>query len=158
MNDAELRAAIAQFLSDRSTMALATCGNGPWAASVFFVSDAEFRLYFVTDPRTRHGRHLLDSGTAAAAINDDCQDWMTIQGIQLEGSVAKVESAQRPHALRLYLEKFPAIARLVDSPAGEPERLIGERLAASPFFRLQPRRIRLIDNTRGFGSKSELVL
>lgn len=158
MSDAELRARIAQLLSDRCTMTLATCGNGPWAASVFFVSDPQFNLHFVTDPKTRHGQDLVDSGSAAAAINEDCRDWMTIQGIQLEGSVVQIEPAERAHVLGLYLDKFSTVRELVQSPKTDQERLIGERLTASPFFRLQPARIRLIDNTRGFGSKAELFL
>lgn len=158
MSDAELRARIAQFLQDRNTMALATCGNSPWAASVFFVADAELTLYFVTDPKTRHGGDLVASGQAAAAINEDCHDWMTIRGVQLEGAVVRVEPDNRERVLAIYLAKFSAVQRLIDAPTNEQERLIGERLAASPFFALRPSRIRLIDNSRGFGQKVELLL
>ena len=158
MTDAGLRERVERFFSQRNTMTLATAGELPWAASVFFVADAALSLYFVTDPKTRHGGDLVASGYAAAAINEDCDDWMTIAGAQLEGPVSQVEVSAREEVLDLYLTKFPAVAALVNSPADDQERLIGRRLAASPFFCLRPKRIRLIDNARGFGSKAELTL
>lgn len=152
------RRRIANFLAARNTASLATRGDQrPWAASVFFVSDDDLNLYFVTDPKTLHGQHL-DDGPVAATINEDVGDWSAIQGVQLTGWANRLSDAERSAALPLYLRKFPDVRHMVDAPTSEQERLIGERLMATPFYRVKPDWIRLIDNRIRFGFKEELTL
>jgi uncharacterized protein YhbP (UPF0306 family) len=70
------RAAIGDLLETHNTATLATSGaDGPWAAAVFFASDADLNLYFVSDPRTRHARDLAVCPEVAAAIHADCSAW-----------------------------------------------------------------------------------
>ena len=152
-----LRSDIDQFLRGHNTISLATTRAGePWAASVFFASDAQLNLYFVTDPKTHHGSDLQANSRVAGTINADCERWAEIRGAQLTGHAAPVAEAQREQVLALYLEKFSEVAQLLRQPGSEQDRMIGERLAATPFYRLIPDWIRLIDNTRRFGFKQEL--
>ena len=158
MSDA-LRARVHAMLEAHSTATLATAGEGgPWAASVFYASDEAPHLYFVTDTATRHGRNLQAGGAVAAAINADVTDWHEIRGLQLEGTASIVPEAGRPSAMQVYLRKFAGVQRLVDAPRDDSERLIGQRLAKIPLWRLAPRRIRVLDNRERFGWKEELVL
>jgi len=155
----ELKAAVRELLTAESTLTLATSGpDGPWAAAVFFASDEALNLYFVSDPRTRHGRDLAARGCAAAAVHPDCGHWNDIRGLQLEGSVCVLDGAARETALQCYLAKFPRIRSLYEQPKGDGETLIASRLRQASLFRLAPARIRLIDNGRGFGFKAELQL
>ncbi|MEO8445761.1 MAG: hypothetical protein ABI567_12210, partial [Gammaproteobacteria bacterium] len=55
-------------------------------------------------------------------------------------------------------KKFPDVARLFDDPRDENEKLIASRLQRTPFWRLTPAWIRLIDSSRGFGWKWETTL
>jgi len=154
-----LRTRIRQMLASHATMTLATAGpEGPWAAAVFYASDGAFHLYFVTEPHTRHGADLTRAGRVAAAIHADVADWHDIRGLQLEGSVRELSDAERAAGMEVYLNRFPAVRRLAQSPAGEEERRIGERLARIPLWRLVPSRIRILDNRERFGWKEEIRL
>lgn len=155
----EIRGRVRRRLEAHNTATLATTGPaGPWAATVFYASDARLRLYFVSDPRTRHGRDLDGHPEAAAAINADCPDWTDILGLQLTGSTTTCTGRDREQALDLYLAKFPAVRALIEQPGSADAAVIAERLAAATLYCLTPRWIRLIDNGRGFGFKEELRL
>ncbi len=154
-----LRTRIRQMLASHGTMTLATTGpEGPWAAAVFYASDGAFHLYFVTDPRTRHGANLLREARVSAAINSDASDWNAVRGLQLEGEARELSAGERAAGMEVYLERFPGVRRLSEAPRDAAERQIGERLARIPLWRLAPSRIRVIDNREGFGWKEELAL
>jgi uncharacterized protein YhbP (UPF0306 family) len=145
------------MLEAHSTATLATAGeDGPWAATVFFASDADLNLYFVSDHRTRHGRHLAARPEAVAAIHPDCATWAEVQGLQLTGRVEILEGVNREAGLRCYLAKFHDVSALFERPRGADQETIAERLKAASLYRLKPHWIRLIDNRRGFGYKEEL--
>jgi hypothetical protein len=95
------RKAVRHLLETHNTVTLATCEEGrPWAATVFFASDAELNLYFVSDQRTRHGRCLAAEGRAAGAVNPDCANWTDVCGLQLEGRVRILKGAERLAGLK----------------------------------------------------------
>lgn len=157
--DHDVLPAIRRMLASYSTMALGThSAAGSWVATVFYASDEQLRLFFVSDPRTRHGRDLAAEPQASAAINADVSTWDDVRGLQLTGSVSVLTGPEREHALGSYLEKFPDVRRLFESPRDEHERIIGERLRGANFYALVPAWIRLIDNRNGFGWKREVRL
>ena len=138
-------------------MSLATCGdNTPWAATVFFVADQNYSLYFVSGETSRHSQHIEANSLVAATVNQDHDDWLTITGLQIEGIVSIVSDVQKHDVLEKYLRKFPSIQRLNANPSSDQERKIAGRLMSSPFYKLQPINIKLIDNSLGFGTKMEL--
>ena len=148
--------AVRRLFEAHNTVTLATVGeDGPWAATVFFASDADLNLYFVSDHRTRHGRHLAASSEAAGAINPDCSAWGDVRGLQLTGRVETLEGLARVAGLRHYLAKFHDVRALFETPSNPDEETIAERLKAAHLYRLKPHWIRLIDNRRGFGYKEE---
>lgn len=150
---------IRELLAGHSTVTLATSHDGsPWAAAVFYASDDNLDLYFVSDLRTRHGRDLDRHGRVAAAINHDVGTWGGVLGLQLEGRAAVLEGGPRQAALDCYLAKFPDIQRLFDKPRDQNEKIIADRLQRAPFWRLTPSWIRLIDSRHGFGWKWETAL
>jgi uncharacterized protein YhbP (UPF0306 family) len=154
-----LRSRIRHLLAAHAAMTLATTGStGPWASAVFYASDAAFHLYFVTDPRTRHGANLLADARVSAAIHADVSGWNDIRGLQIEGKAHALSEAERATGMEVYLNRFPDVRRLAESPRDDAERRIGERLARIPLWRLAPARIRVIDNREAFGWKEELVL
>lgn len=148
-----------ELLRACNTMSIATCdGSIPWAASVFFVADPEYNLFFISSESSRHCVNTSVNPVAAVTINKDHDDWLTICGLQIEGRVSVVPKRFQKSTLESYLEKFPNIKSLRASPKNDQERLIAQRILGSDFYQLQPTRIRLIDNESGFGSKSELPL
>jgi hypothetical protein len=155
----DLRAEIRRLLEDYNTLALATSGDGvPWVASVFYVSDGDLNLYFVSDHRTRHAREMAANPRVALAINADPDNWNDVRGLQVEGQTARVEGMERAKALALYLGKFTSVKALFETPKSADEHAIVQRLRSTDFWRVTPSFIRIIDNSRGFGFKAELQL
>ncbi len=157
--DEDLLAAARRLLAAHGTVTLATTnGRQPWAAAVFYASDADLNLYFVSDPATRHGRDLAANGEAAAAVHSDCAAWSQVRGLQLRGSVTLLDGPERDAGLALYLSKFTDVRRLFEDPASADEAKIGRRLRAAGLYRFTPAWLRLIDNRQGFGARREAEL
>ena len=158
MSDAD-RDAIRQMLEAHNTITLATCDAGkPWAASLFFASDKHLNLYFVSDYRTQHARHIEECAEVVATVNADCARWADVRGLQIAGTCTAVTGLDRVNALRHYLAKFSDVRALFEAPKGDDEETIARRLKAATMYRLAPNWIRLIDNRRWFGYKQELDL
>lgn len=158
MTDA-LRAAIREMLASVTTMSLSTCRDGrPWAATVFFASDPEFGLYFVSDSRTRHAEDIAAGSAVAATITPECTHWHDVRGLQLEGRAEVLDGIARLAGLKCFLGRFPDVRALFERPQGDDEQTIAERLRSANLYCLRPSRIRLIDNSRGFGFREELWL
>ncbi len=159
MMQEEDRSAVRDLLESYNTISLATCHDGkPWNASLFFASDKHLNIYFVSDYRTRHARHIQESDIAVAAINADCALWTEVRGLQVEGRVTVTSGLERMNALRYYLGKFRDVKALFEAPKDDNERTIAERLKAANMYCLKPTWIRLIDNRRWFGYKAEFDL
>lgn len=147
---------VRELLAAHGTLTLATTAGGTaWAATVFYASDAQLNLYFVSDLRTRHGREMARESRVAAAINRDVCTWDEVIGLQLEGRASVLQGDERQQALAIYLARFPDVRRLFEEPRNDSEKVIADRLRQTPFWRLTPDWIRLIDSSRGFGWKWE---
>lgn len=153
MPHANLRTRIERFLGTHHVMTLATASyNGPWAAAVFYASD-RLDLYFVSWHGSRHCADFETGSTVAAAIHGECRDWRRVKGVQLEGLAKRLSGKERARAQRLYGSKFP---RLADPQAAPPQ--VASALRKSHWYRLVPKRLRFIDNSRGLGHREELVV
>ena len=140
----DIRARIIAYLQAHNTMTLATEHSGiPSACSLFYVSD-DVDLYFVSETRTRHALHIEGNASVAVTISDDHRDWRTITGIQLEGTCLLLDAIGAARPLAWYARKFPFVAQL------------GAAFASVRCYKITPRWVRLVDNTRGFGFKEEL--
>jgi len=135
------------YLAHHNTLTLATERDRiPFACSLFYAND-NFDLYFCSETKTRHAENLKSNPRVAAAIHEDCRDWRAIQGVQLEGACAGVsDPIASARALALYAIKFPFVAQL------------GAVMAKVSFYKITPRWVRFVDNTRGFGFKEEISL
>lgn len=145
-------------MREHNSMTLSTYGEGMlWAAAVFY-ANSEFTIYFVTDPKTRHGRNILENPTIAATINEDYGDWRKIKGIQLEGRAEIVTSrSEKAKALATYLRKFPSVTEFFSSPSKLSFAMF-TKVTSTTFFKISPSRILLLDNERGFSHREELVV
>ena len=158
MTDATL-SDVRDILEANNTLTLATCSHDlPWAATVFYASDAKLNLYFVSDRRTRHAREMASGRVISAAINPDCARWSEVHGLQIRGSATVLEGTRRMKALAVFLAKFSDVKDLFEAPKSADEETIGERLKNANLYCLAPDWIRLIDNRRWFGYKAEFDL
>lgn len=158
MSEGETRRRIAEFLSERTTVAIATVGEEglPASAAVFYAADEQLNLYFLTEERTEHGRNLLANPQVAGAIYEDGQDWRAIRGLQLKGRAEIATGAALTRAIKTYASRYVFVASLLAGQSG-PAALTGP-LARARFWVLRPAWYRLTDNTVRFGHKEELRL
>jgi uncharacterized protein YhbP (UPF0306 family) len=138
------------FVAGHHVMTLATYGPlGLWAAAVFYAHDG-FRLVFLSAEHTRHAQNMAASPHVAATIQDDYDEWQTIQGIQLEGVVRLLSGTERSAALALFAGRF----RFLSSPTAAIEAAL-RRIS---WYSLEPERLYFVDNTQGFGHRDEIAL
>ncbi len=145
---------IAAFLDAHHVASLATCGSdGPHAANVFYVRDG-LALLWVSDPNSRHSTELAANARVAATVAPDYFDYGDVRGVQISGQAHVITDASARANARLMLEAhYPYLTRMSESPPALREAY--QRIA---FYRLEPTRLVLIDNTRGFGHKDTLEL
>tara|TARA_B100000315_G_scaffold235924_1_gene251221 strand:- start:175 stop:648 length:474 start_codon:yes stop_codon:yes gene_type:complete len=153
MSEPNLGQAVEAFLGAHNVLGLATRGDDgrPHAASLMYASDGLI-IYWVSDPASRHSRHLAADGRVAATIAPDYDDFKDIRGLQIEGAARRVEGAvESARALKLLAGKFGFFSQFLDGP----QDLAG-KLLDSAVYRLDCRTIALIDNTVAFGHKEIL--
>ena len=147
-----LKSSICQFLAQHTTLSLATCHDGrPWSTDLFYASDDSCQLYFVSGATTLHCQNIADNSRVSATISRQCDDWRDIKGLQLDGVARAVVESDRDGVIDRYLTKFPALKTL--HKASELFALLWE----SHFYCISPTWIRLIDNSKGFGHKEEML-
>lgn len=151
---AETATRIAAFLDAHHVVSLATCGpDGPHAATVFYVRDG-LALLWVSDPNSRHSVELAANARVAATVAPDYFEFDDILGVQISGRAhAIADASQRANAELLLQARYPSLKRMSE---GLPT--LREAYERAKFYRLEPTRLVLIDNSRGFGHKDTLEL
>jgi uncharacterized protein YhbP (UPF0306 family) len=147
-------ARIAVFLDAHHVMSLATCDHdGPHAANLFYVRDS-FALLWVSDPKSRHSMDIRNNAQVAATIAPDCIDIDAIRGVQILGHAHIITGdGPRANARKLLEARYPQTQRLFG-----PNSPLREAYGKMGFYQLEPSRMVLIDNSRGFGHKETLEL
>ncbi len=150
--NADTAARIASFLDAHHVMALATCGEaGPHAANLLYVRDG-FALLWVSHPGSRHSRDIAGDARVAATIAPDYVEIDTIRGIQISGRARALSGASHRAQARSLLEaRYASLQRL---SLGR----LRQAYEDMELYRLEPARIVLIDNSRGFAHKDTLEL
>ena len=147
-----LKSSINRYLVRHTTLSLATCHDGrPWSTDLFYASDDSCQLYFVSSVTTLHCQHIAANPRVAVSISRQCSDWTEIKGLQLDGVAGVVSTADRDAVTETYLTKFPALKQL--HKASEILRIFRE----SSFYRISPDWVRLIDNSKTFRHKDEML-
>jgi uncharacterized protein len=140
--------AVRAFLVAQSTLSLATVSadNTPTIAPLFYVSDEDLNLYWLSSPRSRHSVNLSERSTVAVTIYPSVWNWEQIRGLQIEGHGLAIENEERQQAVTRYRNKF-TLPTSFDA-----------QIAASTFYKLTPRWLRWLDNSVKFGYKAEVEL
>ncbi len=141
-------APIRALLEETTTMVLATRmpDGTPRATPVFFATDENLRLIFLSDPESAHSGNLTASPQASAAMYPEEGDWRRLRGVQMAGHTRVLDGAEAEAARRTYARRFPFVAELASA------------MAVSRIYAFTPSWVRLIDNRRGFGFQQEWSL
>ena len=150
-----LRAQVDAFLAEQSTLALGTVGveNAPQVAPLFFAhvfaDGGGLRVYWLSDPSSRHSTNLAACPKVAAAVYAPVWGWREIRGVQMEGQVTPLrEAEERAQGLALYRAKFPFVTAVT----------FAVLVRRATLYELRVAWLRWLDNARGFGHKREFCL
>jgi uncharacterized protein YhbP (UPF0306 family) len=147
------------WLSAQSACTLATVNTDgtPFACDLFYAHSESLTLYFLSDPKTLHVQNLTRESRVSATIHGGARGWQEIQGVQMVGTAQRVEEAgERLRGYRLYLAKFVFVGQWLPTI-----RSLGQahaQLGVVELYKLEPRWVRWIDNTQGFGHKEEFQI
>jgi hypothetical protein len=139
---------VAALLNEETTLSLATTGEQGQAcvAPLFYIADENLSLYWLSSESSLHSLNLARTPHAAATVYRSVDNWRKIRGVQLRGTVSKVNELERRDALlKAYCERFKL------------GRVLRRALRISALYSFQPDFIRYIDNARGFGYKFDLA-
>ena len=150
----ELGQQIGDFLAAHHVMSLATfSASGPHATNLFYTCE-KLALVWVSDPASQHSRDIEADPRVAATVAPDYSDFAVIQGLQIAGTARRIVAANdRMRHLAQIEARYPFLRQLAEGPSK-----LREAYARTAVYRLQPVRIVLIDNTKGFGHKETLEM
>jgi uncharacterized protein len=145
---------IGAFLAAHHVMSLATLGErGPHATNLFYACDG-LALVWVSQADSQHSREIEADPRVAATVAPDYADFAAIRGLQITGAACRIVAAnERLRHLAQIEARYPFLRQLA---AGPPK--LREAYARTAVYRLQPVRIVLIDNSKGFGHKETLEI
>jgi len=150
----ELGRQIGSFLAAHHVMSLATIGSsGPHATSLLYACDG-LVLVWVSEPDTQHSREIEADPRVAATVAPDYSDFAAIRGVQITGAARRIVTADER---LLHLAQLEARYSFLGQLAAGPLKL-RQAYARTAVYRLEPVRIVLIDNTKGFGHKETLEI
>jgi len=148
MNDAQ-KTEIATLLREGKDLTLATVrpDGFPQATTVSYASDG-LAIYFGCDPKSPKARNIAADDRVSLTVNLPYDDWAQIRGLSLAGHAQRVtDPAEIDRVGRLFLEKFPEIARFM-TPGAEPPAIV----------RVTPQLVSILDYRKGFGHTTLLRL
>jgi len=140
MDVTEVKKQITAYLGSHNILTLATVSHEglPTARTLEYASDGA-TVYFATYGDSRKVEHIRKNPRVAYTVDEDYKDWMTIQGVAIEGvATILTDPASAGQAAQLYISKFPFVAGFPPDP-----NLI--------FVRIEPVKGSFLDYAKGFG-------
>ncbi|MEW5805704.1 MAG: pyridoxamine 5'-phosphate oxidase family protein [Patescibacteria group bacterium] len=131
---------ILAFLKTNKLMQVATAGDFPWIATVYYSFDKRLNLYFLSSEKTLHSKQIKQNPKVSVAIADSRQDIKKPKkGLQLYGLCKEISGAGKiKHALSLWKEFLS-----VDDPELSYENL--RKGLTGKIYKITPKRIKLFD-------------
>ncbi len=137
-----IKTKISEYLASHPYMRLGTVNADctPQVHTVGYVSEGCI-AYFVTDKKSRKAENIFNTPAVAYAVDENYEDFMAIQGVQMEGKASLITlETEAMRLLDLMIQKFPGMAEIPPNPD-----LV--------IFRIVPTRGYMLDNTKTFGHR-----
>lgn len=103
----EVEQLVRKYIKEGRFFQLATVnGDQPWSCTLYYASDEELNIFWISKPDTRHSKEIDNQPKVAASIPIKFDD-LTVVGLQLEGTASLVEdSLEINEKVKLYCDKF----------------------------------------------------
>lgn len=130
------RELVVEFLSKHNLMAVATFGEFPWIAYVYYTFDKSLNIYFLSDPITLHAKQIIENPRVAVSIADSNQSInKPKRGLQISGVAEQISDiAKIGHAFKLWKSNLGVV---------NPE--LTHKVVVGKMFKITPKRIKLFD-------------
>ena len=132
---------VLDFLKKHKLMSIATYGDHPWIATVYYSYDNGMNIYFLSSPETLHAMHIKKNELVAISIADSDQKPADIKrGLQLYGHAQQIsDGAKIQHALRLWKETLN-----ISDPLLTYQNMM-KKVVKGRMYRITPKMIKLFD-------------
>jgi uncharacterized protein YhbP (UPF0306 family) len=135
---------VIDFLDLHKLMTIATYGDHPWIASVFYSFDSELNLFFISNPLTLHGRQMRKNKMVAVAIADSHQKPSDVKkGLQIFGYIKEISGVNKINYALRHWKNFLNIKRPDISFENMKKGLYKGRI-----YKLIPKKIKLFDQEK----------
>jgi len=106
---------MSEFLRKQPLMQIATLDDSNmWIATVWYASDEDFNLYFLSKDFRIHSKHIEKNPNVVCAISGQYKNGPgeKIQGIQLKGIANKVSGLEMISAYKTYASKWTQLLKI----------------------------------------------
>ena len=146
-----------KLLGSLHTCTLSTCDadGQPHACSLLYAHDG-FRLYWFSDPASRHSRHIAAAPERRVVMNvaGDHADFTDIHGLQMFGIAKRlINPLKLASAMALLAGRYGFLKQFL---AGGPA-MLGDAMKKAAIYRFTALEVTYIDNRRGFGAKRTFI-
>lgn len=141
-----------RLIDTSKVMSIAAQGNGTvWSAPVYYLYDVK-GFYFFSNPNALHIK-LSENGPAAASVYRDDADIKKLAGIQMSGSILKCPlDARSVGVAKRYCRHFNISDTAMDILS------FFESKFHARLYCFEPETVFYMDNSKGFGSREQVVL
>lgn len=137
----EILASISNYLFSHFQMTIATYGDHLWIAIVYYSSDSDLNMYFLSDPQTLHCQQIAQNPQVAVSIADSPQKPAVKKvGLQISGRAEQIKGKKKIiHALNLWKQTLN-----VDSSDYSYEGMM-KKLIKGRMYKVIPERIKFFN-------------
>lgn len=141
MNNNQVLNLIKKFIKSRYQMVIATSDDHLWTATLYYSTDDDLNIYFLSSPDTIHGRHIAINPSVAVNITDAPQyPTSKKKGVQIYGVAQQVIGKQKiVHALSLW-KKTLNIKSEIYSYEGMIKKLISGKM-----YKITPQKLKFFN-------------
>lgn len=127
---------VLDFLPRHKLMQVATYGEHPWIATVYYTFDKALNIYFLSSPLTLHAKNIMKNPKVAVSIADSDQKInKPKRGLQIYGLARQISG----------LEKVRYALKLWKTNLGVIDPQLTAKAATGSMFKIVPKRIKLFD-------------
>lgn len=144
-SEGQVRRSLLSILARTKLCALATVDSRRSAHSshVYFAYSPDLMVYFLSDPKSNHCRHLRTNPSMSVSVYDSRQRWGgPDRGIAMYGLCRELRGGSRDRAELFYGGRFPAYR------SWRREVLPDDEGAKWRFFGFVPRHVKVFDEIR----------
>jgi uncharacterized protein YhbP (UPF0306 family) len=137
-----LKKEIDNYLKTQKLMSVATYGEYPWIANVYYVHDSDLNLYFLSKHWREHCKAIDQNEKVAVAIADSSQPiYRPQKGLQISGTAAPVSVISSLQWMFKMWNKLIAGAK--GEKLSDPKKFLDAGF--SKVYKITPKRIKFFN-------------